>query len=32
MIQILINNIGRNANNKPSTYLAVSHLGDGFVF
>ena len=32
MIQILINNIGRNANNKPSTYLAVSQVGDGFVF
>jgi hypothetical protein len=32
MIQILNNNIGSNANNKPPTEAAVSRLSGGFVF
>ena len=32
MIQILNNNIGSNANNKPPTYAAVSLVCGGFVF
>jgi len=32
MIQILLNNIGSDANTKPPTEAAVSRISGGFVF